>query len=92
MLAWSRSISAPGSSGACCGDCCLDAPMGTPVIVALARQRLVLAARTRPQIVPAREIVVTLGYRYRAARVEARRYAGLPAWRRRTRRRHATRF
>ena len=65
---------------------------GHAVIVALARQRLVLAARTRPQIVPAREIVVTLGYRYRAARVEARRYAGLPAWRRRTRRRHAARF
>ncbi|RVD57654.1 competence protein [Mesorhizobium sp. M2D.F.Ca.ET.185.01.1.1] len=65
---------------------------GHAVVVAFAREHIILAARTRPQIVPAREIVATIGSRYRAARVEAYRYAARPAWRRRTLRRHTARL
>ncbi|RWB83402.1 competence protein CoiA family protein [Mesorhizobium sp.] len=69
---------------------------GHAVIVALDRQRLVLAARTRPQIIAAHKIVGTLDGRFRAAGVqamiEARRYSSVPAWRRRRPRRRTARF
>lgn len=66
------------------------------VIVAIDRQRLVLAARTRPAIVPARQIVGALDARFRADRVratvEARRYAARSNWRPRTPKRRTPRF
>jgi hypothetical protein len=59
------------------------------VVVTLDRQRLVLSARTRPEIIPSRKIVCALDVRFRAERVQAmmesRRYRARPAWRRRPR-------
>lgn len=69
---------------------------GCAVIVALDRQRLVLSARTRPQIIPARKMVDALGARFRALRaqavIEVRRYPIDRAWRRRRPRRRTPRF
>jgi hypothetical protein len=69
---------------------------GQAVIVALDRQRFVLAARTRPQILAARSIVGTLDARFRAARAQAtiaaRRYSSRSAWRRWRPRRRTPRF
>ncbi|OCX22857.1 hypothetical protein QV13_05280 [Mesorhizobium hungaricum] len=62
---------------------------GRAVVVAMDRQRLVLATRTRSEILPARKIVAALDARFRAERaramIRASRHRLRPVWRRRRR-------